>query len=298
MKENTNLLACMEIFIQVADSGSSSEAARRLGISQPSVSRQVGALEASLGVRLLQRTTRRLSLTEAGEIYYRQSRQIQRDIIEAGNSISAFKETPSGLLKIGAPIGWTEIKIAPYLSEFMATYPDIELDIQCTDKVQDIVEERLDLVLRVGPLEDSSYVAQPLGKAELVLCATEKYFQQHGKPDTASDLLKHNCIMFDHNNELLFKDHKTEQRVHVKGKVNTHMVTVMISMALQHMGIMLLPIQLIKEQLDSGELVAIFDNYTITYAQLNAVEVFVLYSNRRHLPAKVKAFIDFFRGRI
>lgn len=298
MKDTTNLLACMETFIQVVNSGSFSEAARRLGVSQPSVSRQIGALEENLGVRLLQRTTRRISLTEAGEIYYRECRQIQRNVIEAGNAISGFKETPSGLLKIGAPIGWTEIKIAPYISEFLATYPEIELEIQSTDDVQDIVEDRLDLVLRVGALDDSSYVAQPLGKVELVLCATAQYFEQHYTPTTPSELVQHNCIMFNNNNQWTFKNIKSEQIVHVHGKVNTHMVSVMISMALQHMGIMLLPIQLLREQLDRGELVEIFKDYKITYTQLNVVEVFMLYSNRKHLPAKVKAFIDFYRDKI
>lgn len=298
MKENTHLLAYMEIFIEVVDSGSFSEAARRMSISQPSVSRQIGALEAALGVRLLQRTTRRLSLTEAGEIYYRQSRKIQRDIIEAGNSISAFKESPSGLLKIGAPIGWTEIKIAPHLSEFLKAYPDIELDIQSTDDVQDVVEERLDLVLRVGVLNDSSYVARPLGKASLVLCASPQYFEKHGRPVVPGDLSGHNCITFDHNNQWTFKADKTEQVINVKGKVNTHMVSVMISMCEQHMGVMLLPVQLLRKQLFSGELEEIFEGYGISYTQLDEMEVFVLYSNRKHLPAKVKAFIDFFRDKI
>lgn len=298
MKENTHLLAYMAVFIEVVDSGSFSEAARRMSISQPSVSRQIGALEAALGVRLLQRTTRRLSLTEAGEIYYHQSRKIQRDIIEAGNSISAFKETPSGLLKIGAPIGWTEIKIAPHLSEFLKTYPDIELDIQSTDDVQDVVEERLDLVLRVGILNDSSYVARPLGKASLVLCASPRYFAQHGRPVVPGDLKGHNCIMFDHNNQWTFKTDKTEQVIHVSGKVTTHMVSVMISMCEQHMGIMLLPVQLLRKQLSSGELEEVFEGYDIRYTQLDELEVFVLYSNRKHLPAKVKAFIDFFRDKI
>lgn len=298
MKDNTHLLAYMEIFIQVVDSGSFSEAARRLSISQPSVSRQIGALETILGVRLLQRTTRRLSLTEAGEIYYRQSRKIQRDIIEAGNSISAYKESPSGLLKIGAPIGWTEIKIAPYISEFLEKYPDIELDIQSTDDVQDVVEERLDLVLRVGVLNDSSYVARRFGPAKLVLSATREYYERWGMPASPTDLTTHNCIVFNHYNQWTFKNAKSEQVVHVNGKVNTHMVSVMISMALQHMGVMLLPVQLIQRQLDSGELLEIFSDYTVNYTQLDDMEVFVLYSNRRHLPAKVKAFIDFFRDKI
>lgn len=298
MKENTNLLACMEVFIQVADSSSFSEAGRRLGMSQSSVSRQIGALEANLGVRLLQRTTRRLSLTEAGDIYYLKARQIQREVIEAGNSISAFKQTASGLLKVGTPIGWTEIKIAPYLSEFMAAYPDIELDIIATDDVQDVVEERLDLVLRVGALHDSSYVAQSLGKIKFVLCATPGYFKQHARPLTPADLLQHNCIVFDHSNQWAFRRHKTEQTIDVRGRVNTNMVSVMIAMTLQNMGITLLPEQLIRQQLASGELVAIFQDYTMCYPQLDVEEVFVLYSNRKHLPAKVKAFIDFYRDRI
>ena len=298
MKANMHLLAYMDVFIQVADSGSFSGAARRMGLSQPSVSRQISALEAMLGVRLLQRTTRRLSLTEAGEIYYRESRKIHRNVIEAGNSISAFKESASGLLKIGAPIGWTEIKIAPYLSEFLEAYPDITLDIQSTDDTQDVVEDKLDLVLRVGVLKDSSYVARPLGKAELVLCASPEYFKRQGKPESPADLLKHNCIMFKHNNQWSFCKDETEQHVSVSGQVNTHMVSVMISMALQHMGVLLLPRQIISRQLDSGELEAIFQEYVIRYAQLDDMDVFILYSNRKHLPAKVKAFIDFFRDKI
>jgi len=298
MKDNTHLLAYMEIFIQVADAGSFSEAGRRMNMSQPTVSRQIGALESILGVRLLQRTTRRLSLTEAGEIYYRQSRKIQRDIIEAGNSISAFKESASGLLKIGAPIGWTEIKIAPHLSDFLEAFPDIELDIQSTDDVQDVVEERLDLVLRVGVLNDSSYVAKPLGKIDLVLCASEKYFEKNGKPKNPGDLVDHNCITFNHNNQWGFEADEFEQVVHVSGKVNTHMVSIMISMAMQHMGIMLLPIQLIRDEIANGELIEIFQEYHIRYAQLVDMDVFMLYSNRKHLPAKVRAFIDFFKDKI
>lgn len=298
MTDNTNLLVCMEVFIQVADSRSFSEAARRLGVSQPSVSRQIGALETNLGVRLLQRTTRRLSLTEAGEIYYNKARQIQREVLEAGNSISAFRQTASGLLKIGAPIGWTEIKIAPWLSEFMAAHPEIDLDIIVTDDMQDVVEDRLDLVFRVGAQHDSSYVAQSLGKIELVLCATAEYFTRHGQPLTPADLLQHNCIVFDHSTQWTFRQQKSEQIITVHSRVNTNMVSVMISMAVQHMGIMLLPVQLIRQQLASGELVAIFQDYDIYYTQLDVREVFVLYSNRKHLPAKVKAFIDFFRDKI
>lgn len=298
MKENPNLLSCMETFIRVAESQSFSEAARSLGVSQPSVSRQISSLEASLGVRLLQRTTRRISLTEAGEIYYKKARKIQRDVIEAGNSITAFKLHASGLLKIGAPIGWTDITIAPYLGEFMEAYPELELDIVATDDVQDVVEERLDLVLRVGALHDSSYVAQSLGKVNFVLCATPLYFHLHGRPAVPDDLLKHNCIVFDHCSQWQFKKNEVEQMIDVSCRVNTNMVSVMISLVMQHTGITLLPEQLIRHQLASGGLEPVLQDYIMCYPQLDVEEVFVLYSNRKHLPAKVKAFIDFFRDKI
>ena len=298
MKESTNLLACMEIFIQVAECQSFSEAARRLGVSQSSVSRQIGVLETSLGVRLLQRTTRHLSLTEAGEIYYQKSRLIKREVIEASNAIAGFQKNPSGILRIGAPIGWTEIKIAPYLAEFIAANPDIDLDIIATDDLQDVVEDRLDLVLRVARPQDSSYVAQSLGKIELVLCATPAYLQQHGAPQAPADLLKHNCIVFDHHFSWCFADASGEQFINVSGRVNTNMVAVMISMALQHMGITLLPIQLLRQQLASAELVELLKPYAMRYTDVDITEVYVLYANRKHLPTKIRTFIDFFRDKI
>ena len=303
MKESTNLLACMEVFIQVAECRSFSAAARALGISQSSVSRQIGMLETTLGVRLLQRTTRHLSLTEAGEIYYKKSRLIKREVIEAGNAIAGFQEKPSGTLKIGAPIGWTEIKIAPYLAEFMAANPEIDLDIIATDDLQDVVEERLDLVLRVARPQDSSYVVQSLGKIKLVLCATPEYLRQQGVPKTPADLLQHNCIVFDHHFSWSFNAAEGEQALDqqiltVSGRVNTNMVAVMISMTLQHMGITLLPVQLLRQQVASGELVEIFNQYTIRYTDIDVTDVYVLYANRKHLPTKIRAFIDFFRDKI
>ncbi|HHJ35375.1 MAG TPA: LysR family transcriptional regulator [Gammaproteobacteria bacterium] len=300
--DNRHLLSCMQVFVSVADSGSFSEGARRLSISQPSVSRQVNALEVHLGVRLLQRTTRRLSLTEAGRVYCEKARQILRDVDEAGQSISGFKETASGVLKIGAPLLWIDLKITPYLSEFMEQYPEIGLDIQCTDVMQDVVDEGLDLVIRVGHLIDSSYVAVTLARIRMVLCASPAYLESHGAPRSPGDLLDHNCIVYDGHDEWEFshvcqKQKDQIQRVHVAGNINTNMVTVMLTALEQDICISLLPDLMIKEQLQEGTLVDVMPAYDINIKNLVVDRVFALYSNRKHLPAKTRAFIDFYRDK-
>lgn len=300
--DNRQLLGCMQVFVSVADCGSFSKCARRLGISQPSVSRQVNALEEHLGVRLLQRTTRRLSLTEAGVVYCEKSRQILRDVNEAGQSISGFKETASGVLRIGAPLLWADLKITPYMSEFLQKYPDIELDIQCTDVKQDVIDEGLDLVIRVGHLVDSSYVAVTLAHVSMVICASPEYLDKYGTPQSPGDLLDHNCVVYDGYDEWEFnkvcqKQKCPTQLVNVTGNINTNMVTVILAALKQNLSISLLPDLLIRDQLQSGALVDVMPDYKINVKNLIVDRVFALYSNRKHLPAKTRAFIDFYRDK-
>jgi len=295
--ENSQLLGSMQTFISVADSGSFSESARRLGLSQPSISRQINNLEEYLGVRLLQRTTRSLSLTEAGQIYYEKARQIQQDVEEASQSITGFKETPSGTLKISAPYTWTETKITPYLAEFLQQYPDLKIDIECNDSFQDMIEERLDLVIRVGILKDSSFIAVPFGKIHMVMIATPAYLQQHGIPKTATDLQNHNCILFEDFKHVILTDENCTQDVTISGNVAANSVPVMISAVLQNMGITILPDLLVNHLLKSGEITEIMPEVKIEMKDLPIDQVFALYSNRKHLPAKVRAFLDFFRPR-
>ena len=308
--DNSHLLKCMQVFVSVADSGGFSESARRLGVSQPSVSRQVNALEEHLGVRLLQRTTRRLSLTEAGQVYCEKARQILRDVSAASQSIAGFKETASGLLRIGAPLLWTDLKITPYLAEFLELYPEIELDIQCTEVIQDVVDEGLDLVVRVGSLTDSSYVAVPLAPIRMVLCASPKYLALHGIPQTPRDLLNHNCILYNANDEWEFyaaeqkkpnqkksKPTTPMQTIQVSGNINTNVVTVLLTALKQELGISLLPDLLINDLLKTEELVPLMSEYHIKVKNLHLDQIFVLYSNRKYLPAKTRAFIEFYRNK-
>jgi len=293
--QSNQLLGAMQIFISVVDSGSFSECARRMGISQPSVSRQINNLESQLGVRLLQRTTRNLSLTEAGQIYYEKVHQIQRDVFEASQSISGFKETPSGSLRISAPHTWTETRLAPYMAEFLKLYPEIKLEIECNDMMQDIIEDRLDLVIRVGELKDSSYIAIPLSKIRMVLCATPTYIKKNGLPKTASDLQNHNYIYYENFKQLIFTDKTGEQLININGSLKSNIVNVMLAGVRQHIGMSLLPDLLINDLLKTGELIDVMPDAKISIKNLPVDQIYALYSNRKHLAAKVRVFLDFIR---
>ena len=295
--DDANLFGAMRVFISVVDSGSFSESARRLGISQPSASRHINSLEEYLGVRLLQRTTRRISLTEAGFIYYDKARNIQREVKEATQSIIGFNEIPSGVLKVSAPYTWTEAIITPHLSEFLTEYPEIKLNIECNDQFQDMIEDQLDLVIRVGILKDSTFIAVPFGSIKIVICATPCYLEKHGYPKTPGDIQNHNCILFEDYDELVLSTEAETHQVKLNGSISSNMVSVMIAATKQHIGLTVLPDLIIKPMLNSGELIEIMPEFKIEITNLPINQVFALYSNRRHLPAKVRAFLDFFKPR-
>ncbi len=295
---NTNLLASMQVFIAVVDSGSFSEAARRLGLSQPSVSRQVNALEAHLNVRLLQRTTRCLNLTEAGQLYYEKARDVQRRVTEAHQAVSEFHDRPSGLLRVSAPHTWMEAKIAPHLGEFLNRFPDIRLEIQCDDSLQDMVADQLDLVIRVGRLVDSSYIAVPFADVRLVLCATPNYLAERGEPRTIADLSNHPFLTFKHYRSLICTKGKDHHSLDVDSRVASHSVAAVISGVKQHLGLALLPDLLIGEALERSELVALMPEYRFDIKGLPVNQMFALYPSRKQMPTKVRAFIDFYREKL
>ncbi len=294
--DDSQLFGTMKTFIAVVECGSFSACARTLGVSQPSVSRQINQLESKLGVRLLQRTTRRLSLTEAGELYYQKARKIQHDVIEANESLRDLRETPAGLLRISLPHTWADTRVAPYLDEFLQLYPEINLQIECNDSIQDIVEDRLDLVIRVGQVEDSSYVSVPFGTLRLVLCASPGYIHKHGTITHTEQIQSHNFIIYENYDHICFTQRNT-QSIHVRHNVSTNNVNVIISCLLQDMGLSVLPDLLIHKLLATGKLVDLMPGVDISVPGLPVEGAYALYSNRRQLPVKVRAFIDFFRPR-
>lgn len=295
--ENSHLLASMQAFISVVESGSFSESARRLGVSQSSVSRQINTLESQLGVRLLHRTTRRLSLTEAGQLYYEKSRLIQRAVVEANQAMSSFKESAAGLLRISAPHTWTEMKIAPHLGEFLRLYPDIKLDLRCNDQIQDMVEDRLDLVIRVGRAKDSSFIAVPFAKVKMVLCASPSYLECYGQPKTILDLNNHNVIQFDKYDKYIFSQGNEQEVINIKGSLTVNSVDTMIQTVVQGVGISVLPDLLIQQRLETGELVQIMPHYHVDLKDLAVEQAYAMYSSRNQMPAKVRAFLEFYKTR-
>ncbi|MEH6448383.1 MAG: LysR family transcriptional regulator [Oleispira sp.] len=295
--EDGHLLASMQAFINVVESGSFSESARRMGLSQPSVSRQVNALETQLGVRLLQRTTRSLSLTEAGQVYYDKAKLIQYAVTEASQAISGFKDSPSGLLRISAPHTWTEAKIAPHIGEFLNLYPDIKLDIQCNDHIQDMVEDRLDLVIRVGRANDSSYIAIPFSKVKILLCASPEYFEKKGRPKTIADLNNHSFITYDKFNKLVLSKAGDQQEIPMQGPLSMNSVAAIISVAKQGVGLIAIPDLLLQQDLQQGSLIQILSDYQMDIKGLAVEQAFAMYSSRKQMPAKVRAFLDFYKTR-
>lgn len=295
--KNAYLLGSMQIFLSVVESGSFSESARRLGLSQPSISRQVNKLEKELGTRLLQRTTRSISLTEAGRIYYDKAREIQNSLNETHQAISRLSDTPSGTLRISVPYTWMELKIAPHISDFLAQYPEISLDIQCSDTRHDMVSDQLDIVIRVGRATDSSYIAIPLAQVSMCLVASTSYLEVHPKLNTPSDIYHHNFISFTGCDTLTYTQEGQPLEIKVNSTLITNSVHSIIQFVKQGIGISLLPSPLIQDELKSGELVHLLAQDTIDLKSLSVDQAFAMYPSRKQMPAKVRAFLNFFKDR-
>ncbi len=293
--EHFNLFSNMRIFLLVSDLGSFSACAKRIKISQPSVSRKISALEEHLGVRLFHRSTRKLSLTEAGKMFYDRARSIQKDVADAQASLAGFKERPTGTLRISTPVLWAETKILPRLPEFLTRFPEIKLEIESNDNIQDLVEDELDLVIRIGEFKDTSHIVVPFGSVRFRICATPKYLEEKGTPKNINDLTSHFFSVYENRSEFLISANETTTSIKVKNVMSSNSASILLKMTLEGGGLSVLPYWIIKEHLDKKELVEILPEYDLHVKNLSASHVFALYSSRTHLPAKVRAFLDFYR---
>jgi DNA-binding transcriptional LysR family regulator len=188
-----------------------------------------------------------------------------------------------------------EAKIAPHLGEFLSLYPEIKLDIQCNDHIQNMVEERLDLVIRVGRASDSSYIAIPFSKVKIVLCASPEYFEKKGRPKTLADLNNHNFITYDKLNTLTLAKEGEQQEIPMQGSLSMNSVAAMISTAKQGVGLIAIPDLLLQQDLQQQLLIQIFPDYHMDIKGLAVEQAFAMYSSRKQMPAKVRAFLDFYK---
>jgi DNA-binding transcriptional LysR family regulator len=289
-------LAALEAFVKVAETRSFSEAARRLRSSKSAVSRYVAALEGQLGARLFHRTTRSLTLTEAGRGYYDRASRILSDLEEANLSVSQLQTAPRGRLRVNAPMSFGFLHLASAIGDFLSRYPEVEVDMTANDRFVDLVEEGFDVAVSIGSLEDSSLVARKLAPVRRVICASPDYLKAHGTPASPDDLKTHACLC---NSNLpagrewrfVTEDGKPWS-VQVKGRLTANNGDALKIAALQGLGFSNLPTFIVGSDLQAGALVTVLDKFIPQDLTLNAV-----YPHSRHLSPKVRAFVDFLAER-
>ena len=281
----------MSVFVCAADKRSFAEAAEVFGISPTMVGKHIQSLEQRVGSRLLNRTTRRQSLTEVGRIYYERCKQLLADAEAADACTAEMLAAPRGLLKIHAPVSFGSQRLAPALTTYLRRYPDVEVDLTVSDRSVDLVEEGFEAAIQIGPLPDSWLVATALKPYNMWLTAAPYYLTQAGTPQTAQDLAKHNCLGFAYwskkNVWRLRKGDRTES-VQVKGRLMVNNGQALRTAALQGLGIIMQPEILVGDDVAAGRLVRILPDYEPPYRPMYLVYV----ADRRPTP-KLKSFIDF-----
>jgi DNA-binding transcriptional LysR family regulator len=285
-------LRAFEVFVTVVSRGSFTRAADALETSPANVTRYVNELEAHLGTRLLNRTSRRLSLTEGGETFYARCKSILDDVAETEGLVSSASVEPRGRLRINAPVSFGILHLAPLWPEFMRKYPEVELDVALIDRVVDIVDEGYDLAIRISRAGSTSHAARKLATSRNILCASPDYLARCGYPAAPADLIEHRCIGYSYaatGDEWQLID--IERKAHAV-KVNCHMHTnngdTARAAALAGQGVIWQPTFLIGNDLRAGKLVQVLPEY-----RLPDIDVLALYPSRRHLSAKIRAMIDF-----
>ncbi len=290
-------LSDIAVFVQVVDSGSFTAAAERLELSKSVISKYVTRLEDRLGARLLNRTTRRLSLTEAGRILYSRSQRGLEEIEAAEMEVSQLQQTPRGNLRFNTPMSFGILHIAPALMDFQQANPDVSIDMNLEDRQIDLVEEGYDLAIRIAELPDSSLIARRLGPCRHVLCASPAYLEQHGTPRTPEELQGHRALTYGYSDSprewrMLATDGRY-LTVPVNSCMHMNNSLALREAVLNHAGIVLIPTFIVGPDIQSGRLQPVLANY-----RMPELSIYAVYPQRRHLSPKVRAFVEFMAGRI
>lgn len=289
-------LSAMRVFIRVVQSGSFSAAARELNTSQASVSKKVAALEAELGVKLLNRTSRDNALTEAGNEYYQHCVNWLSELDEVESRIRAQIVAPKGTLRVTAPYPFARQILAPMAREFLQRYPEIQLDFVISDRLSDLIGEGIDVAIRARQLEDSSLIVRHLFDNPMLLVASPEYLAQHGAPESPEELAHHNCLVYATDKAVQtwhFQKGETTYAVPVKGRFRSDSGEMNLELVLAGEGITQLPIWMLKPHLDNGQLVQLLQDCQTENIPFNA-----LYPQSRHVPLKVRCFIDFLKEKL
>lgn len=287
-------------FVLVVETNSFAGAARRLHRATSSVTRQVSALEEYLGTQLLNRSTRKVTLTAAGEQYYQNVVNILEDLGEANRNISESGGPPRGLLRITVPVSFGRLHIAPLLSDFSKAYPLIELDVLLSDSYINLIEERIDVAIRLGSLESSNLIARKIAPLKRLVCASPQYFKENGKPSAPHDLSNHNCLAFNYasgEQTWKFSNSTDMQEVKIHGSFRANNSEMLLEAAVNSIGIILMPSWLVSNDVKSGNLETVLNDWNSSIGGENEMISMVYLPNRRG-SKKVRAFISYLNDRI
>ncbi|WP_201614791.1 LysR family transcriptional regulator [Psychrobacter sp. JCM 18902] len=282
-------------FVYVADYESFTRAAKELGISTAQVSRQISALEKRLNIKLLYRTTRKVSLTEEGRIFYQHCRGVLDGLDAAEQAVSNLQSKPQGRIKLTAPVTYGEQQLLPLVNDFMVQYRDIEVTAFLSNQKIDLIDGGYDLAIRIGKLSDSTMMAKKLSRRTNFVCAAPAYLKKYGTPHTLSDLHKHNCLLgtrdywhFIESDKDTNNDVDKETNLRVSGSVQYNSGHSLVDAALKGLGIVQLPDYYVQKYLVSGELVSVLDNY-----REPEESIWAIYPHNRHLSPKIRLLVDY-----
>lgn len=284
--------AAIRVFCKVVESGSFARAADQLGASTTSASRHVAELEAHLQTRLLNRTTRRLSLTETGRAFYERAVQLLADLQEAEQEANRATVEPRGTIRLTASIAFGVRFMTPAIAEFLARHREVRFDVSLSDRTVDLVEEGFDLAIRIGALGTENLVARRLGETRLLVCASPAYLERHGTPRTPADLATHNCLTYAYESaqsQWRFRDSEgREHGLRVAGTLHSNNGELLAATAVQGAGIVLEPAFMLAAEIRAGRLVPLLEGF-----EAPRLPIYAVYPSRKHLSAKVRVFVDF-----
>lgn len=274
-------------FVAVVEQNGFTSAAQRLNTSAAQVSRKVAALEQRLAVKLLNRTTRKVSLTEAGQLYYQQCKQLVNGLEHADLMVSQMQTKPTGLIKLTAPVTYGERIIAPLLNDFLVKYPDLEVELILSNLTLDLIDQGIDLAIRLGQLKDSSLIAKRLANRKLFVCATPEYLNKYGTPHALSELNHHQCLVGSRE-QWRFKEANKTRNLSVQGRIKYNSGPALLDAALKHLGLVQLPDFYVASQLTSGVLSEVLRPF-----QDDSEAVWAIYPERQFLSPKIKLLLNY-----
>jgi DNA-binding transcriptional LysR family regulator len=286
-----DLFSSMKMYVAVVEGGSFSAAADKLDISRAMASKQIQKLEEHLGTRLLNRTTRRLSLTETGREFYERSIQIIGDVEDAEQIAGQMTRRPQGVLRVTIPLSYGQHRLATVIGDYTQAYPHVQLDIKLSDRKVDLIEEGLDLAIRIGAMPQSDLIARKIGGVRSIICATPAYLARHGTPQTLEDLTKHSCLGYTLSGtgaEWRLEGPDGSVSVPISGPIKADNGDIIRLAALSDAGIIFQPHFIVGDDIDAGRLVRVLPEW-----QSVELGVYAVYPSRKHLSAKVRTFVDF-----